>query len=189
MPVSLPPIPHEIRDAFLGGLGDFLASNQDLLQFIRGKPDQIFAIPIYRIEPERLRSGARTEAATPVAWRVLASSGAEGIAADVARSPSLGRFVITSAHVSTKVPDLFDFLQFVLHQTAQPGQEFELRLLRMKSAYLEVAWLKSNTGEPDLFIPVISGVAALARRERYTADRLFSEARAVAERTTGFRRP
>lgn len=189
MPITLPSLPNEVRTGFLHDLADFLPHAEDLRQFILNNPDKMLGVPLYRILPDRLRAGERTAAAEPVAWRVLAASSSEGIAADVGQLPSLHRFAITSASVSPNVRDLVNLVQEVLHRNTPPGTDFELRLLRMKSAYLEVAWLKSNTIEPDLFIPLSSGLAGLARRETYNAGQVFSLARIAAQRTTGFRMP
>ncbi|MBN8734123.1 MAG: hypothetical protein J0L64_26535 [Acidobacteria bacterium] len=189
MPITLPPLPNEVLTGFLHDLADFLPHADDLRQFILTHTDTILGIPLYRILPDRLRAGERTAAAEPVAWRLLAASPSQGIAADLARLPSLQRFAIASASVSPNVPGLINLVQEVLHRTCPPGTDFELRLLRMKAAYLELAWLKSNNSAPDLFIPLSSGLPDLNRRETYNADQVFSQARIAAQRTTGFRMP
>jgi len=190
MPLTLPPIPGEVCDAFFSGLDVFLSRYPPLREEIRKNPDRITGIPIYRIDPAILVSGGRTGAAVPVAWRILAEGSAEGIAADVAQVPGQQRFAITSAAVSPNVPPLMNFLKQVVAGFQQNQAEFELRLLRMKAAYLELAWLKSNSPpEPDRFIPTVSGIKAVQRRETYTADQIFERAGVIAEKTTAFKVP
>ena len=187
MPVSLPELPAQVRDGFLGRLDDFIPPGAGLLLHIRSHQDAIIGIPVYLIPPGQLRAGARTESAQPAGWRLLAASSTEGIAADVSPLRPHGHYAIASASVSPNVPRLVELIQLVLARQFPPNQSYELRLLRMKSAYLEIAWLHSRTAEPDLFIPVHSGLLALRQRETYLADRIFDQARAAAERTTGFR--
>jgi len=189
MPVKLPQLPETVRDAFLEGLGDFLSRKPDLRRAILDSPEAILGIPLYRLDSANLRAGDGPEASSLVAWRLLAGTSEEGIAADVAQLTPRSRFAITSASISPNVPNLIELAKEVIHRSYPPNTDYELRLLRMKSAYLEVAWLKSNNSEPDLFIPVSSGIRAIARRETYDLAQLFARARATAERTTAFRLP
>ncbi|MBK7931542.1 MAG: hypothetical protein IPJ98_29925 [Bryobacterales bacterium] len=187
MSVTLPPLPDEVRQAFLRGLDDFLPRNQELRHHISANPGDILAIPIYRLLPDQLRASSATDAAELVAWHILAATAEDGIAADVARLQPRSPFVLTSATVGNTVPALVALVQTVLTKRAPPDRDFELRLLRMKSAYLEVAWLKSTNDGPDLFVPVASGLSEVKPNgETYTAEKLFQHARATAQRTTGF---
>ncbi|MEP7362899.1 MAG: hypothetical protein ABI972_06555 [Acidobacteriota bacterium] len=181
MPIQDPVVPDDVKRAFLTGLENFLSANPALRDAIKKDPEGIQGLPVYTIALDSLVQGARTEVALYAGWRVFYRRAAEALAGDVQVSLTGQAPRLVSISRGTQLGEVLDSVELVLNRTdLHPETKYQLRLLRIAGVFMECCWLVSGSDQPDVFVPVISGLRMMQARETYLTDAFFLRLSKVA---------
>ena len=171
-----PPIPEAALGAVEAGLGDLIArpgyggarmlTRADASALSLAVPHDVYTVGLDDLAREEGLAGAKC-----VGRRFLVLDGDEPVASAELRDPDAG-----TGFVATEGPFVRETAVAVADAERMPevnGGEYELRLLRMPSAYLMALWLRDRQGEADLLIPLAPAPPGLEPRVRYSPDDLL----------------
>jgi hypothetical protein len=130
---------------------------------------------VYTVGLDALAAGGGLEAAEPVGRRVLLMRGADPVATAELDDPegagglsaNEGPFAEATARAISRVeswPEVAD-------------GDYELRVLRLPALYLMALWLKDESGDRDLVVPLDPAPAGIEAGRGYDADELLAELR------------
>jgi hypothetical protein len=130
---------------------------------------------VYTVGLDALAAGGGLEAAEPVGRRVLLMRGADPVATAELDDPegpgglsaNEGPFAEATARAISRVeswPEVAD-------------GDYELRVLRLPALYLMALWLKDESGDRDLVVPLDPAPAGIEAGRGYDAGELLGELR------------
>ena len=162
------------RDALLHGLASLDAADASL-------PHRV-----YQLALDSLIQGKGLGDAVLVGWRYIVSKAASPVAIEVACDPSAQRHQFSSIHQGPHVEETrarFDEAQNHPHVSAG---SYELNLLRIPALRVVALWLRSQSGDADLLIPLAPSHPALQAGHAYTASELVALLKQPAIETSKF---
>jgi hypothetical protein len=180
-----PPIPEAAQSAVEAGLGQLVArpGYDDVRMLARADVSALsLSVPhdVYTVGLDDLARPDGLAAAQRVGRRFLVLEGDNAVASAELGDPDAG-----TGFIATEGPFVEETAAAVASAEQMPevvAGDYELRLLRIPSAYLMALWLKDRLGETDLLIPLAPTPPGLEPRVRYSPAELFELLRGSAVR-------
>jgi hypothetical protein len=164
-------------EAIRAGVARLAARPEYRERALRGAEGVDVAAPhdVYTVGLAALAAGGGLEAAEPVGRRVLLMRAADAVGTAELDDPdgagglsaNEGPFAEATASAIARVeswPEVAD-------------GDYELRVLRLPALYLMALWLKDESGERDLIVPLDPAPAGIEAGRGYDADELLAELR------------